>query len=562
MNRNPSQFELDVQSLRQQSLVHLHANVLQCAPDPVETAEDSKRLFALTSFAMSMVRNRVDPIYPKDQNGGEVVAMGTEDTMACGLLLDQDEDRLFEYEPTIIPKSKLNTSGGKTVTAVTAGGLHSACLHRDGTVSTWGANDENTLGRGDIDDDDTHLIKPMKIKDAVQISAGDNHTTVLDIHGNVYVSGMYKDMDSGKWRDLKHAQDTDIKGNHKYPCRVLGLESNIKNVDAGNSWNAALNEDGSTLYTWGMGNSGQLARSKSMGAQLIDETYIKNSKGEEKFPYKTYELKKKFMGDFSFFRDKKGEEQQTYDYNHSLIRDKFLTPAPVEWAGGFKRQVLSFSCGDIHLLVVAVVPDSCNTQVFSAGNSAYGQLGHGDTREVHKLTAIETLNNQQISKVAAGNFHSLALTMDGQTLFAWGKIDSGSLGLYDEKKTLEFQQTDFISIPEEVAFPTTLGKSCLVDIAAGDTSSFAITDAGAVYSWGYNENSQTGHYNVPGEVGVPDEHGNEPINLISRPRLLDVIGAVNEGLTKNKQPVIAKNCRVTHVSGGGQHSLMVIKRYL
>lgn len=95
MNRNPSQFELDVQSLRQQSLVHLHANVLQCAPDPVETAEDSKRLFALTSFAMSMVRNRVDPIYPKDQNGGEVVAMGTEDTMACGLLLDQDEDRLF-----------------------------------------------------------------------------------------------------------------------------------------------------------------------------------------------------------------------------------------------------------------------------------------------------------------------------------------------------------------------------------------------------------------------------------------------------------------------------------
>ena len=154
--------------------------------------------------------------------------------------------------------------GDKTVTSVAAGGLHSACLHRDGTVSTWGANDEYALGRGEIDEDDTHLIKPMRIEDAVQISAGDNHTTVLDIHGKVHVSGMYKDMDSGKWRDLTNPQDTNIKGCHKFPHQVLGLRGNIMAIDAGNSWNAALCDDSSTLYTWGMGNSGQLARSKSM----------------------------------------------------------------------------------------------------------------------------------------------------------------------------------------------------------------------------------------------------------------------------------------------------------
>lgn len=95
----------------------------------------------------------------------------------------------------------------------------------------------------------------------------------------------------------------------------------------------------------------------------------------------------------------------------------------------------------------------------------------------------------------------------------------------------------------------------------GDTSSFAITDSGAVYSWGYNENASTGHYNAPGDLGVKDKHGNEPTNLISRPRLLDVIAAVNDGITRSKQTPIAKNCRVTRVAGGGQHSLMVIKRY-
>ena len=176
-----------------------------------------------------------------------------------------------EYEPTLIPKSKLCMKDEKTVTSVAAGGLHSACLHRDGSVSTWGANDENALGRGDVDDDDTHLIKSMLrsesgeiMKDVIQISAGDNHTTILDIYGKVHVAGMYKDMDSGKWRDLTNLQDTKIKGNHKFPSEVLGLGGRVIMMDAGNSWNAALREDGATLYTWGMGNSGQLARSKSM----------------------------------------------------------------------------------------------------------------------------------------------------------------------------------------------------------------------------------------------------------------------------------------------------------
>ncbi len=294
----------------------------------------------------------------------------------------------------------------------------------------------------------------------------------------------------------------------------------------------------------------------------------------------------------------------SYKYDCSKLRDKFLTPAPVEWAGGFhpKRRVLNFSCGDIHLLVVAWNLGSFQTQVFSAGNSGYGQLGHGDTKEVHELKPIEALNNKSISKVAAGNFHSLAMAMNGRALFSWGKVDQGALGLFDEEKTLKYEATDYIPDPKEVAFPTTLGKSCLVDVAAGtfycvfllalvcishfhlfqlcycecnanfsflyplsrtegDTSSFAITDTGAVYSWGYNENSQTGHYNVPGDGGQPDKYGNKPTNLISRPRLLDVIASVNDGIKRSKKMPIAKNCRVTRVSGGGQHSLMVIKRY-
>lgn len=205
------------------------------------------------------------------------------------------------------------------------------------------------------------------------------------------------------------------------------------------------------------------------GAGLIEDEYF-DSKGKNPRPYKTYELKKPFMGTQT---DAKG-----YVYDVEKIRDTFMTPALVEWAGGptQKRKVMNFSCGDIHLLVVTWDPASYQTQVFSSGNGAYGQLGHGNTKEIHELTPVEALNNKHISKVAAGNFHSLALTMNGRALYSWGKVDQGCLGLYDETKTLKHAQIDFVGTPQQVPFPTDLGNSFLVDIAAG-TFCFVLFDS-------------------------------------------------------------------------------------
>ena len=71
-----------------------------------------------------------------------------------------------------------------------------------------------------------------------------------------------------------------------------------------------------------------------------------------------------------------------------------------------------------------------------------------------------------------------------------------------------------------------------------------------MYSWGYNCNSQTGHY-TDGEMEV-----------IARPRLLNVIATVNEEIEKAGKTPVAKNCKVIRAAGGGQHSLMLVKRYL
>ncbi|VEU41168.1 unnamed protein product [Pseudo-nitzschia multistriata] len=556
-------FQRDMRSQRQQALEGIRDAFQRISPREAVTKEDAIRVSDAVSYCNSLVKNRVDTRWSKEEDTGEVVAMGTEDNGACGLLEDPDGARLFEYEPTLLPESKVVFEGDKAVTAVAAGGLHSACLARNGEVYTWGTNDEMALGRGNLDDADLLSIKPMVgIKDAIQISAGDNHTVVLDCHGKVHTAGVYKDSDSGLFKELTSPNDLKIHvqkhKHHEFPVQVLGL-GKIVMVDAGHSWNAALDENGD-LYTWGMGHSGELARSKSMGATTTEASYI-DSDGKDKGKYEKYDVSKNFIGEVrqrpeldSDGQPKRDEDTgkiimaDYWQYHLDKIRDKFLTPAPVEWIGGLKKKVEHFSCGMIHLLVVARDPGSLETRVFGSGNSGFGQLGHGDTKELHQLTPIKALDNKKICKVAAGCYHNLALSRDGVNLFAWGKLDEGATGLYNQEKTESYTSGDFEGTPKQVAFPDTLGNSVIVDIAAGDTTSFAITDGGDVYSWGYNENSQTGHYSVaPG--------------IISQPRLLDVIGSVNTSIEKSKKTPIAKKCRVTRVSGGGQHSLMVIKRY-
>lgn len=89
-----SQFVCDVESLRNQS----QEKALQELKDYC-AKKGTKRtvadLVAAACFTKSMLENKVDSIYPKEESCGEVVAMGTEDSLACGLLVSQDDPKRF-----------------------------------------------------------------------------------------------------------------------------------------------------------------------------------------------------------------------------------------------------------------------------------------------------------------------------------------------------------------------------------------------------------------------------------------------------------------------------------
>jgi alpha-tubulin suppressor-like RCC1 family protein len=146
-----------------------------------------------------------------------------------------------------------------------------------------------------------------------------------------------------------------------------------------------------------------------------------------------------------------------------------------------KERVDLVSCGKEHVLLL----DMTSGHVFSFGLGSRGQLGHSTVDAETAPKIIEALAGIHIKHVAAGGWHSLALSDIGD-IYAWGWNNHGQLGI----KCLppEVPQT-FYMLPYIVDFP----QDCIVDrIACGARHSVALTSEG-VWSWGWGKYGQLGH---------------------------------------------------------------------
>jgi len=138
--------------------------------------------------------------------------------------------------------------------------------------------------------------------------------------------------------------------------------------------------------------------------------------------------------------------------------------------------VVSAVCGANHSLAV----DQWGS-VFSWGSDESGQLGHNQgntTLRVPRL--IKSLGTMKITAVAAGLYHSAALTASGE-LYTWGNNAKGQLGLG--------KNTDMVFSPTLVE---SLASVPLAGVACGGNHTLVVTRSGAVFAWGSNNHGQLG----------------------------------------------------------------------
>ena len=165
-----------------------------------------------------------------------------------------------------------------------------------------------------------------------------------------------------------------------------------------------------------------------------------------------------------------------WDHGQLMLGHTADQHTPRQIAFPFGTEIIKIVSGCEHSLALAA-----DGGVFSWGNNDKGQLGIGHAyafgTSIPRQIAFPA--GTKIIKIAAGAWHSLALTADGRA-FSWGRNDDDQLGLGHN----EDQKT-----PRQIAFPA---DTEIIEIAAGDGYSLALAADGSVFVCGLNERDQLG----------------------------------------------------------------------
>ncbi|MBN1190057.1 MAG: Ig-like domain repeat protein [Dehalococcoidales bacterium] len=161
---------------------------------------------------------------------------------------------------------------------------------------------------------------------------------------------------------------------------------------------------------------------------------------------------------------------------------RLLDPEKIE-------DITSIAGGLYHSLAV----DS-DGQVWVWGTNDKGQLGIS-TSTSRKSTPYLLDSISDVEKVAAGSYHSLVLKTDG-TVWAWGYNSDGQLGI--DSKSQQTSPVQVLGGEQGGEFLTNIK-----DIAAGNAFSMALAKDGSVYTWGEYSSGQLGIGSVSTEKTTP-----------------------------------------------------------
>ncbi|KAL8051151.1 hypothetical protein ABFS82_06G126400 [Erythranthe guttata] len=231
-----------------------------------------------------------------------------------------------------------------------------------------------------------------------------------------------------------------------FPCLVtLNPGVRISSVAAGGRHTLALSvTDVGQVWGWGYGGEGQLGLgsrirmvSSPHPVPCIDSSFNKD----------------RAMG---LARGNIGAEGQVYGVPGNYIK--------------------AIACGGRHS---AVITDAGAVLTFGWG--LYGQCGQGSTDDELSPTCVSSLLGIRIEGVAAGLWHTICISADGD-VYAFGGNQFGQLGTgADQAETL----------PRLLEAPSLENVNARV-VSCGARHSAIITEEGKTFCWGWNKYGQLG----------------------------------------------------------------------
>jgi alpha-tubulin suppressor-like RCC1 family protein len=316
------------------------------------------------------------------------------------------------------------------VTQVADGELHSLALTSTGQLYAFGSNKEGELGNathnGTEEPNPTPTLVglPAATGPVTQVAAGNLDSLAVTSTGQLYAFGL------NEMGELGLATNSGTTTPNPTPTLVSlpGATGPVSQIAAGTLHTLALTSTGQ-LYAFGWNDEGQLGSTSNNGTNTANPT-------------------------------------------PTLVSLPGATGPVSQIAAGTEHSLALTSTG----------------QLYTFGGNDYGQLGittNSGVKTPNPTPALVSLPGATgpVTQIAAGAYHSLALTSTGQ-MYAFGYNLYGELG-----NTTHTEKPN--PTPTLVTLPGASGT--ITEIAAGAYQSLAVTSAGQLYAFGLNEQGQLGN---------------------------------------------------------------------
>ena len=313
------------------------------------------------------------------------------------------------------------------VVNITGGGRHTLALQSDGTVSAWGLAGNGQLGDGSTHDDSgNHFNSPVKVQDpaggnfsAVRgVAAGDRHSLAVKIDGTVWAWGGNNFAQIGSGAPQNPASAT------VRPTPVLVAAgqplTGATAVAAGQFHSLALKNG--QVWAWGSNRFGAVGNQNIKPNQLEGQPFAVPvdvlTDVKDISAGLNFSLALKTDGTvWAWGRNQAGQLGNGEVGSDNTLDATYITPRQVL----VLTNVSAIAAGEAHGLALR------NGTVWSWGGNNVGQLGLGNNDFANRSTPSQVPGLSNIVAIAAGQYHSLALRADG-TVFAWGTNSAFQLG--------------------------------------------------------------------------------------------------------------------------------------
>ncbi|KAL2610465.1 hypothetical protein R1flu_029038 [Riccia fluitans] len=388
-------------------------------------------------------------------------------------------------------------------------------------VLAWGAGEDGQLGLGNSEDRHrVSVVEALSSVTIVGVVAGSRNSVAFSDEGELHTWGW------NQRATLGHPPQTKTECT---PSQVKALKG-VRIVQAAiGGWHCLAVDEEGRAYAWGGNEYGQCAEEadgKTMKRDImIPQRCAPHLRVRQVAAGGTHSVVLTQDGSVWSW----GQPWPPGDIK------QIATPAKVQ---GLEK-VKAIAVGAFHNLALLE-----SGELWAWGNNEYGQLGIGDTQPRAQPVQVKGLDGLDLVDIAAGGWHSMALTANGE-VYGWGRGEHGRLGFGDDKSS------KMVPAPVDV-----LAGESVIQISCGGTHSVALTKDGRMFSFGRGDHGRlgdgrrvtTGH---PLEVPVDLPPPRKP-NSNGRHELDD--DEDESGTTSES----GYGCwRIKAVACGGQHTLAI-----